>query len=126
MGLCAQHKTEFYKKVGWQLRSIRQLRGMSLEALADRLDKSYQTVQKYEDGKISLPSNILSECSKIFDVPVGYFYAEDDALIIDSFDKTVFRIAREMVDLPKDVRTQAYQFIQSIKKSYNIDQNKVT
>ena len=123
-----QEKAEFNKALGWQVKSVRQLRGMSQAVLAERLVKSYQTIQKYEDGSVGMPVCYVWQCSRISGVPVGYFFREDNSAM-DTQDRTILRIARELSELPKELRQSAYQFIQTIKRNVHeseADQDKAS
>ncbi len=49
---------------------------MSQEKLGDQLGLTFQQVQKYESGKNRISAARLHEISKIFDVPLDYFYQD--------------------------------------------------
>lgn len=55
--------------------------GMSQEGLGEQLAVTFQQIQKYEKGTNRISASRLYEVSKIFDVPVDYFFdglPEDD------------------------------------------------
>lgn len=60
--------------LGKQLRAARLTKNMSQEKLADQLGITFQQIQKYERGKNRISAARLFELSKIFNVPVTYFY----------------------------------------------------
>ena len=64
--------------VGGRIRQRRTLLGISQAALAEALCITFQQVQKYEKGKNRVGSSRLFEMSRIFDVPVEYFYEDMD------------------------------------------------
>ncbi len=52
----------------------RTLIGMSQEKLGERLDVTFQQVQKYEKGSNRISASRLFEISLILDVPVQFFF----------------------------------------------------
>ena len=60
--------------VGARLRQRRTMLGMNQEALARKLDLSFQQIQKYERGTNRMGSSRLYQLSQILDVPIGYFF----------------------------------------------------
>jgi len=63
--------------VGARVRQRRTLLGLSQEKLGDRLNLTFQQVQKYERGANRIGASRLYELSRVLDVPVSYFF--DDA-----------------------------------------------
>lgn len=64
--------------VGHRIRFIRKERDLSLQELAERLDMSYQQVQKYETGANRVSAGTLFRIAATFDVPVGDFFPEQE------------------------------------------------
>lgn len=60
--------------VGEQLRNLRNLRGLSQETLAAKVDLTFQQLQKYERGMNRISASVLYEFSLILEVPVARFY----------------------------------------------------
>jgi transcriptional regulator with XRE-family HTH domain len=60
--------------VGDQLRTLREQRGLSQEALGQRVDVSFQQIQKYERGANRVGASRLYEFSRVLDVPVEAFF----------------------------------------------------
>lgn len=71
--------TAIDRHVGNRLRKLRLIHGVSLEALAGMVDVAPQQIQKYEVGETRLSASRIFELSKIFAVPVTWFYDELDA-----------------------------------------------
>lgn len=63
--------------VGQKLRVRRSLLGMSQERLAEQTGITFQQIQKYERGKNRVSSSRLFQFSQILDVPVNYFFPQD-------------------------------------------------
>ena len=62
--------------VGSRIRMRRTLLGMSQTSLGEKLGLTFQQVQKYESGANRVSSSRLYEMSKLFDVPVSFFFEE--------------------------------------------------
>jgi transcriptional regulator with XRE-family HTH domain len=61
---------------GRRLHQIRVLRGVSQEQLAGALGLTFQQVQKYENGVNRISASRLFDLSRLFDVPVQWFFDE--------------------------------------------------
>jgi transcriptional regulator with XRE-family HTH domain len=66
--------TAIDKHVGRRLRLLRQIREVSLEKLAEIVDVAPQQIQKYEIGETRISASRIFELSKIFGVPLAWFY----------------------------------------------------
>ena len=60
--------------VGAQLRLARKVRGMSQEALAEKLGITFQQVQKYERGSNRVSASKLYEIAGALQAQVSYFF----------------------------------------------------
>lgn len=68
--------------VGKKIKQMRALRRLSQTDVAQKLNLSFQQIQKYEIGSNRVAASRLYELSKIFGVPTSYFFEglpEDDA-----------------------------------------------
>ncbi len=61
-------------QVGEAIRAHRLIAGMSQQALADRLDVSFQQVQKYEKGTNRVGAGRLPQIAKILNVPISALF----------------------------------------------------
>lgn len=114
-----KHEEEFNVALGRRLSMIRRLHKMSLEHLGAMLGVSHQQVHKYETGETPIGPRRIHICAKLFNVPVGYFYGEDESgMHQPSFDKTVLTIAAEVQKLPDDIRKGVYHLSRQINKSF--------
>lgn len=66
--------TDIDAHVGDRLRALREQRGMSQEALGQRVDVSFQQIQKYERGANRVGASRLFEFAQVFAVPVETFF----------------------------------------------------
>jgi transcriptional regulator with XRE-family HTH domain len=73
------------EQIGARLRELRQIRHVSQEELARKLNVSFQQVQKYEKGKNRITVATLVEICSIFKIPVTHFF---DGLIDESGAQT--------------------------------------
>ena len=60
--------------VGSRLRYRRMIIGMSQEKLGEKINLTFQQIQKYERGDNRIAASRLFQISKILEVPVGYFF----------------------------------------------------
>ncbi len=60
--------------VGKRLKQIRTLRRMSQTDVAQKLNLSFQQIQKYEIGSNRVAASRLFELSRILDVQTSYFF----------------------------------------------------
>ena len=70
--------------VGARLRQRRTLMGMSQTNLGDVLGVSFQQVQKYENGANRISASRLFDLSRVFDVPIEYFFDDMPAAVAAS------------------------------------------
>ncbi len=63
-------KEIFLKKLGNQIKKIRQEKNMSQAALAMKCDKDPQSVERVENGKTNPSAYYLHEIANALDVPV--------------------------------------------------------
>ena len=62
--------------VGSRVRYRRMIVGMSQEKLGEKMNLTFQQIQKYETGTNRIGASRLFQLSKILDVPVGYFFED--------------------------------------------------
>lgn len=67
------HATEIDKQLGERLRFLRNLRGYTQVQLAERLDMTFQQVQKYEKGTNRISAARLIEMSNILKCDIEDF-----------------------------------------------------
>lgn len=61
----------FYKTVGQNIRKYRNMKGYSLQLLAEKIDKTKKTVQRYETGEIRIDMELLGDIARSLDVKVS-------------------------------------------------------
>lgn len=89
--------------VGARVRSLRILRNMTQTDLADRLDLSFQQLQKYETGANRVSASKLYLIAKVLGVEAAYFFegleSTEDPDAFD-FDTETARIAAQIARIP--------------------------
>ncbi len=73
--------TEVDKSVGAQIRVARRRAGLTQKDLAERLNLSFQQVQKYEKGMNRVAAGTLADIAKVLDMPIASFFPEDEAVL---------------------------------------------
>lgn len=64
-------KEEYYNFIGQMVKAVREGKRMSQKEFANLLGlKSYQVIQKYESGKISIPAYYLKIISQSFNIDI--------------------------------------------------------
>lgn len=106
--------------LGAHLRGVRQVRGLSLKAVADPADISIAYLQKLEGGDVRQPSpNILHRLSRVLDVPypmlmerAGYVVPERTGVLA----ATTFDHALSSSDLTDDERKAVAAYIALLRQ----------
>ncbi len=90
------------QRVCENLKRFRKSCGLSQKELAEKLDVSFQQVQKYENGINRISAGKLHELSNIFDLPISIFFSENPA--DDLMSLTLKQSQKNMDDVcsPKD------------------------
>lgn len=66
------------RHIGEKIRERRKKLGITQEKLAEKLDVSYQQVQRYEKGSNALNTEKLQIMANCLNVPVGFFFEEEE------------------------------------------------
>ena len=90
-GVSPRKPTAVDKHVGKRLRLLRQINEVSLEKLAEVVDVAPQQIQKYEIGETRISASRIFELSKIFCVPVAWFYHDLEATTSAEMDARIER-----------------------------------
>lgn len=94
----------------FRIREARELRGMTVNELADKIDVSKQAVYTYEKGTVRPTAATLENISVALDFPVAFFEAPREGATLDS--EPIF--FRSMKSTLKKKRTQAERWMQLI------------
>ena len=65
-------------RIGERIRNRRKQIGLSQKKLADQLDIVFQQLQKHESGASRVPASRLYEIAQILNVPITFFFEDDE------------------------------------------------
>jgi transcriptional regulator with XRE-family HTH domain len=69
---------ELLRAVGARIRQLREARGLTQQALAERIDLGQFTYSRYETGRRSPPISVLSRVAEALGVPLAALFEEPD------------------------------------------------
>ena len=115
----SQIPQDFHYEMGFRLKQVRQTKKVSQEQLAEAIGIANQTIQKYEAGEVKMPVELIYLCSKLFNVPVGYFYGEGGS---KRSNLAGILVASEIMLLPKE---SLIKTIYSLVKVINVNFKKM-
>ena len=99
------------RNIGERIRQIRKQRGITQQELAEKLDVSFQQVQKYESGQTNMTVNRLSRLADALEItPELLFRKEPGFQSSDPHpgygpdDTVLFRLNKEEINLFKLLR----------------------
>lgn len=114
---------EFNIALGQRLSLMRRSKRMSMDELGDRIGVRGQQIFKYETGENRISPERLAQCARIFDVPVGYFYGENENdQQVKRYDRVVLNAVAEISAMPYEIRTLLFDLCRSIKKANEPEQ----
>lgn len=107
------------KALGDQLRAVRQMRGLSLKAVAEPAEISTAYLQKLEGGEVNQPSpNVLHRLAGVLEMPygtlmelAGYVVPQGDGLLAG----TAFDHALNSAGLSEEERKAVAAFIAHLR-----------
>ena len=81
--------------VGARVRVRRTLLGMNQTKLGEALGVSFQQMQKYENGANRISASRLFDLSRLFDVPIGFFFDDMPTAVAASSPALGDAVAKE-------------------------------
>lgn len=92
------------KRIGQNLKAMRQVAGLSLQDVADHLDKSYQQIQKYETGFNRISGSVMYYLSRLLEVPIQDFFKDTGTNTKDGRDRGLLELTKAYneIDLPEN------------------------
>jgi transcriptional regulator with XRE-family HTH domain len=100
------HPTDIH--IGQRVREKRMALGLSQTALADKLQISFQQVQKYESGANRISGSRLWEMSQVLGEPVSYFFeglAEDSVIKNRDDGEPAVELGRSTLELARAINS---------------------
>ncbi len=109
---------EFNRALGRRLSLIRQSQKMPMDELGARIGVRGQQIFKYEIGENRISPERLAQCARIFKVPIGYFYGEEEDYSQDErYDKIVLNAVAEISNMSCETQQLLFDLCRSIEKS---------
>lgn len=68
---------DFYKEVGRRIKYYRELKGLTLEYIGNKIGVGKSTVRKYQDGEIKVDHNRLSDIANVLGIDVALLYGDE-------------------------------------------------
>ena len=117
--------------IGKKLRQKREELGLTQRQVASNLDVTFQQLQKYEKGTNQVSAGKLIALSKLFKVPVSYFYNTKGTMVAgfaenqegysskkDKTDKDLEKLAKCFKSIKDDqVKEQVLKLVKSLAKN---------
>ena len=104
--------------VGQRVRQRRVWNGLSQTELANRIDLTFQQLQKYEHGMNRISASKLWELSQILNAPVQWFFMEytEGKPQTESFylKRETFELVRNFSMAPPEIQQRFLSFVKSI------------
>lgn len=114
-------------EIGRRLRQARLVENLTQDGLAQKLNISFQQVQKYENGSNRVSSSRLWSISRVLGLPITYFYEGlDESEISETVDGAeegvlpdrTIRVARMLDEMPDgDVKDKVFGLIKAFSKA---------
>ncbi len=111
-------KDEFKNLVARRLSQIRNLRGHSLEKVAEGVNLTPQQVHNHEIAASNVLPFHLERYAKFYDVPISYFFGYNDnkEFLEMNRDKRNMLISVEVAKTPDEVKHIMYHLAKAINK----------
>lgn len=115
-------------QVGANIRKLRAVRGMSQSELGERLDITFQQIQKYEKGMNRVSASKLVKIAEVFDVKIEVLFEGIDgaesgtAQALPSFDKEAVALAHDFEAISdQSVRLSIRNLVKSLGRQQVAD-----
>lgn len=96
------------REIGEKIRNVREVCNLTQTQFANRLHMAQQTLSRYENGKSTVPNEILAGIAQEFDISLNYFFgveaiefSDDELLLIELYRKSDDRIKKRIFELVK-------------------------
>ncbi len=96
------------KEIGERIKSVRQNCKLTQSKFAKKLHMTQQTLSRYENGKSTVPNDVLENIAQEFGVSLTYFlgidsdkFSDDELLLIEFYRKADVRVRKQILELIK-------------------------
>lgn len=104
--------------VGARLRQLRLLLGLSQEALSVEIGRTFQQLQKYENGSNRISAGVLQILANLLQVQVAYFFdglgQPEAARLPNLGDRQTLELVRNFYQIPEPQRARVYDLVKSL------------
>lgn len=107
----------FYRALGLRLMMQRQSRRISLGELGESIGVTAYQVHKYENGINRISPERLYLCAQALNVPVNYFFGENEEGSLKHYDKSILLTASEIDALPEEVKRAVLHMVRAIERA---------
>ena len=81
--LAAEAESRFNNEVGERLRHVREVLGMTVTSVANRLNVTRQTLSNYESGRTPLRASVIRELAEIYSISCDWILGAEDNIEIN-------------------------------------------
>lgn len=120
--------TEIDVHIGRRLRARMQIMGVTQEKLGEKIDVTFQQIQKFLDGKNRITAASLWHFSHALDVPIDYFFEGlsgdvRPALVPDEklTSRETLKLLRVWYLLPETVRRGFYGNLKMLSREFEVE-----
>ncbi|NFE74701.1 helix-turn-helix transcriptional regulator [Clostridium botulinum] len=100
--------------IGKNIRHYRMKSNLTQRILAEKIDRSIETVKKYENGTVSPPIEVLDKMASIFNIPLTILLRDDSINVDEIRSKTMDAMYSEIKNIVNDETETEYNFKMNI------------
>ena len=109
--------SELTKDIGMKIKTQRILLGMSQSSLAEKIDVSFQQIQKYENAKNQISVDRLLQISKVLKVGMDYFFTKMSVNEM-KYSRETLELIRNFEDIKNNsVKRSVYNLVKSLRSA---------
>lgn len=96
------------KEIGERIKHVRETCNLTQNNFAKKLHMTQQTLSRHENGKSTVPNDVLENIAQKFDVSLTYFlgidsdkFSDDELLLVEFYRKVDARVKKNIFELVK-------------------------
>lgn len=96
------------KEIGERIKSVREACDLTQNKFSARLHMTQQTLSRYENGKNTVPYDILEQIAQEFNISLNYFlgvdskgFSDDELLLLEFYRQSNEKIRKRIFELVK-------------------------
>lgn len=87
---------DFGKTIGHRIKEIRKERGLSQTELAEKINKSLRTVQKYEKGEIEVSVETANDIANVLGTSIAFILTGEECVMNKQIEQSITDDVREI------------------------------